>query len=213
MSRDTEHHWAQEMLAWRASGRLPADETARFEAHLRECVHCRADLDIERELARRMSATPVVDYAPQASLARLMQRIDRRSRKRSWWSFGSRNGADDDRMPRGILLVFAAQTAALALLAVAVALLATRDEPATYQTLSATPALATRHLQVRFADQASTAQMRTALDQVGARIIDGPSPAGVFVVALQDSAAIEARAAQLRANPVVLFVQVTEDRP
>lgn len=213
MSPQSEHQWAQEMLPWHVSGRLAATDKDRFEAHLRGCVHCRADLDIERELARRMSATPVVDYAPQASLARLMQRIDRRARKRSWWSFGSRKGAADDRLPRGILLVFAAQGAALAVLAIAVALLAMRDEPAAYRTLSAAPVTAIGQLQVRFSDEASTVQMRATLGRLGARIVDGPSRAGVFVVALQDTGTAEAQAERLRADPIVLFVQVSERAP
>ena len=219
--RDSEEHlWANEMLPWQVNGSIAPADAVRLSAHLRECADCRRDLDADRELARRLSVAPVVDYAPQASLAKLMRQIDAAAPQRRSRSgfFSRKNVADGVPARSGFVLAFAAQAAALAVLAVTVAWMGwKRETAADYRTLSSAPVIGDAQLQVLFADTATTADVRAALDRVRGHIVDGPSRAGVFRVALLPTAEtagsreqVEAALALLRAEPGVRYVAEIE---
>jgi anti-sigma factor RsiW len=200
-----EHRWAAEQLPWLVNGRLPDADALRLRAHLSDCAHCRRDLEIEQRLAQKLGAAPVVDYAPQASLAKLMRRLDSPPARQPWWH-RRRNKKPAGRSP--LALVFALQAAALAALSVTVAWLAFHPAPPpVYHTLSQAPAASAGQIQVVFAETATTADMRASLSRIGGHIVDGPSRAGVFRVALE---------APTGAEPVVVNLQaavalLTED--
>ncbi len=210
----TDHDWAQQALPWLVNGTLPRAETLRLQAHFEVCAACRADHAFEQSLAQRLAAVPVVDYAPQASFAKLMQRIDstpladqsgvlpraRQRRPRSPWAYA-----------------FMAQTAVVAVLMVTLAWLAqspTVAPAAEYRTLSSSALLPRPpHLQVVFGDALSIAEQRAILSRVQGQIIEGPSPVGLFLVALAgpadaQQASINEVAKVLRATPGVRFVAV-----
>lgn len=206
MSLEIEHAWAESQMPWYVNGRLPLGEHARFEAHLQACEACRADLAAERRLSQQMSAAPVVEYAPQASFARLAARLDSPT-------VSARR--DSRRRLRGPTAVIVAQAATIAVLAVTLAWTAwTRPEAAApYRTLSRASAGQGHapQLQVRFADQASAADIVALLGRIDGRIVAGPSAARVFQVALPgdgDPDAVASALARLQADPAVSYVQV-----
>lgn len=220
--RGDEHSWIRENLPWHLNGTLPAADSSRLKAHLAVCVACRAGLAAERGLQRAIAVEQVVDYAPQASLAKLMQRIDAPPPLR-WWrrlllhaGLSGRTREPGRRSP--ILFVLVAQAAALAVLAVALSYLVLRPSsetagiPAEYRSLSDTPPgpPAGPQLMLVFADDLSVAKLRDLLAVVGGRIVGGPGPSGMFRVALEAGGDPEDIAAKLRAMPGVRYVGVVQ---
>lgn len=217
-----EHDWASLVLPWLVNETLPAADVRRLRAHLQICRECSRDLEIEEGLARRLAAAPVVDYAPQAALARMNQRIDSAQASGSWLASWRRRSNRATGGRRTIWVVaFAVQAAALVLLAVTVVWQA-QQAPGEYRTLSSSPAQgsphapAQPHLQVVFADAVTAADMRATLARVRGRIVSGPSRAGVFLVTIESPGVVEAgamaeielAARTLAREPGVRFVAV-----
>lgn len=214
-----EHRWAAQALPWKINGSMGEADAARLAEHMLRCAECRRDLEIEQGLALRMAAAPVADVAPQASLARMMQRLDQAPRARAaWWRRASRHWNDATRAKAkgrsGFALAFAMQAAALAGLGVTVGYLVQRPAPSQeYRTLSTASPVAAQ-LQLVFDEAATTQDMREILDKIGGRIVGGPSRAGVFLVSLQggDSSGVSlqqdvsAAVAVLGAEPAVRYV-------
>ncbi|HEX5759875.1 MAG TPA: hypothetical protein VF121_11820, partial [Thermoanaerobaculia bacterium] len=80
---------------------------------------------------------------------------------------------------------------------------------AEFRTLAAAaPAPGAARLRVLFAEETSERALRAVLQRVGGRIVDGPSPLGVYTVALPTGPAadpLEVVVAHLRAQPEVRF--------
>ena len=198
---DAERHRAvQALLPWHAAQTLDADERERVEAHLAECPRCQADLAFERRLQaahRALDGAPARDV--ERDLARLASRLDepapsRRAGLRAvlgrWRERWSALGAG----LRGVLL---AQCALIAALGVALGL--SLPLGGAYRALGAAPANATGNLLVMFRAEASEAQLRAALQAAGARVVDGPTAAGAWLLAVpaaNKTAALESLRAQ-----------------
>ncbi|MGH8530835.1 MAG: zf-HC2 domain-containing protein [Nevskiales bacterium] len=214
--RVDEHSWASRTLPWLANNSLAADELLRLKAHLDICAECRDELQWERAVASRITARPVVSLAPQASFARLIQRIDAAETPMgpAWWR-ALRQAARPRPKKRHFVFAsaIAAQAAAIAALALALGWIATRPPPEpAYHTLTS-PAQVERaaQLQVVFEESVTAAQMQAALAKIKGRIVGGPSPAGVFLVAIDPPAAganLDLAARTLTAQPGVGFVAV-----
>ncbi len=216
-----EHSWASRTLPWLVNNRLRADELRRLRAHLERCAQCREELRWEQVLAQRIGAVQVVAYAPQLSLTRVLQRIDAAEALSgpAWWQ-GLRRGLRAKRRTRRSAFAFAiaAQAAVIAILGLALSWLSTRPLPAPeYRTLSreVPAAQAAAQLQVVFAASVTTAEMQATLAQIGGRIVSGPSPAGVFLVATgrprASQAELDALARTLAAQAGVDFVAVLRE--
>lgn len=208
----SEHSWAQQALPWLVNQTLPQADVRRLRAHLQGCGECQQALQTELRLAQKMAAAPVVDYAPQASLAKLMQRIDAEPATATPPALPSA-GRPKPARRSPMAYAFVAQAAALAVLALSVSWFVFRPGPAPegeYRTLSSTPVALPAHLQVVFSDPLTIGEQRQLLQKIGGRIIDGPSPVGLFLVTLEaaDPAALDAAAQQLRSLPGVRFVAV-----
>lgn len=207
-----EHAWAQQALPWLVNGTLPEADAQRLRAHLHGCGECQQALQLEQRLAQKMAAAPVVDYAPQASLAKLMQRIDAAPAAAAPPATAAQQRpAPARRSP--MAYAFFAQAAALAVLALSVSWFVFRPASSPegeYRTLSSAPVSRPAHLQVVFSDPLTVGEQRRLLQKIGGRIIDGPSPVGLFLVTLEktDAAALEAAAQTLRSLPGVRFVAV-----
>lgn len=219
MNFPDEHLWAEQALPWRVNGTISAADATRLDLHLRDCAQCRRDLETERALARRLAAEPVVDYAPQAGLSRMLRRLDEvpapaDDTRRGWWSRMRRRAYRSGDSYAGSARAFRVQSAAMAVLGLTVAWLVLRPaSPPEYRTLAAS-ATATAQLQIVFADDATAGEMRALLDRVGGRVVGGPSRAGVFLVALREGAPtpvaaerdVQAAVAVLGAEPAVRYV-------
>ena len=108
--------------------------------------------------------------------------------------------------PPAVRGAFAVQLVLIAGLVLALTL--PRELPAPYRTLSA-PAATTRGaatISVVFDGATQEAELRALITGVGARIVGGPSAAGVYTVEVAPGLESEA-IAQLRASPAVRFAE------
>jgi len=201
--RPSEHDTVQQLLPWHVNGTLAADETARVEAHLAECEDCRHDLACERELAREVALLPLdIDEGWQAMAMRLPDaRESDRARRVPLFS---RSG------PVGWAVGGA--LAASVVLSVAVVGLQRPPTPAqTYRTLGSSAAGAPGQVVVLFRPDTPEQQMRTILAAQGARVVDGPTAAGAYVLHIDGPSATDAINALRQSSDVVLAEPITCD--
>ena len=217
------HEELELLLPWYVNGTLEAAERAALDDHLAGCARCRAELAREEGLAAALRAAEDVAPAPHpAQLARLLGRLDgepraeRLPRLAALWA-GT---------PRPVRWAVAAQALLVLALAAATGWRAGGVDPAretaavetpaaefrtladtTPETPAAAPAGATR-LRVLFAEETSARAVRGILERVGGRIVDGPSPLGVYTVEVPAGPAadpLEVVLDHLRAQPEVRF--------
>lgn len=205
-----EHDIVQLLLPWFDSGRLDAAETARVQAHLGGCARCQADVTWQRRVrslatrdadaTTRDEASPDVDRGWATLRARVTARDAPRvaasapkptlpARRR--WAFGW-----------GWLVAF--QSALIAGLG---ALVLVMPRPDSYHALGqpAHGGAADASVVVVFKDDASQAQVRQALRDSDARIVDGPTVTGAYLLGVAADRQADALA-RLRASPSVLRV-------
>ena len=199
----TPHLATEALLPWLLNDTLTSAERSQVEAHLRSCAQCSAELAQQRQLQSHYSGAATPDRALDidAAFARLLPRLDdqpvrlpRRSRQPvRWWQFGLA-------VQMGIIVALAS-TLLLQLKP------ATQNENiAAYRGLAATAQRATGDALVVFGPNTSEAQMRAALQRVGARIVDGPTAAGAFIVRFDDDPTAAILAA-LRSDPAIVRVE------
>lgn len=211
------HERLEAMLPWYVNDTLDERGRAEVEAHLQQCDTCREEALLHQRIAEHVRLGRQVHPAPLASLGRLMDRIEaheasharRWQRKLGKWVMG-----------KGLERAVIAQAVTIVLLVLTVAWLVTRPEPAAeYRTLGApaeTRAPAGSQLRLQLQDTVTAAQVERLLHEVGGRIVYGPSPRGVYIIALGVSAAGGERspaeiAAWLGTQPGVLRATVDVD--
>ncbi len=184
------------LLPWYASGQLEQADAAAVEAHLGICGQCRAALEQERRLKAEIGRLPL-----QADLD--WREPQRRTAPGVWRPWA--------RMARPATL--AAFICAQALLLGGAALLFRPGPPRSdYHTLGA-PTARAGNLIVIFRPDASEQSLRAALDRAGAKLVDGPTAAGAYVLAVEP-ARRDAALADLRTRPSIVLAQPVEmERP
>ena len=201
--RPSEHDAVQQLLPWHVNGTLSAEETARVEAHLAECEECRHDLACERELAREVALLPLdVDDGWQAMTMRLPEQ-----------------GANDDgrrlpRFSRSGPIGWAVGGALAASVAFAVAIVGLQQPltPAqTFHTLGSAGGAAPGQAIVLFRPDTTAQQMRALLAAQGARVVDGPTAAGAYVLRIDGGSPAEAISALRQSSEVVLAEPIASD--
>ncbi len=201
------HQECEKLLPWYVTGQLDPVDRAQVEAHLGNCVDCQAELVSERELRAQVANLPLDngpgwmemrrrrDVTPPMSAAALRS-------KAAIWRVLSR--------PGGMGWIAAAQAAALVLIATTV--LPPLSRPAPYHTLGSVPTAATGNVIVIFRPDASERALRRTLNASGARLVDGPTAAGAYV--LHVPAAARALAMQkLRGQHDVVLAQPIDANP
>ena len=211
------HDAARLALPWLASGTLEPEERKRVELHLSDCVPCREELAVEHRL--REAVRDGVDVAPAPhpiQLARLIERIDAAE------AGGPQQDGARARSSRLWRWLVAGQAAAILLLAASLVARGGRESSKpTFRTLSAAPSsiepAAGMRIRVVFADTLDQRGVRELLLPLGAEIVSGPSPLGVYTIALSGERDAEPLAwvvAHLRAQPQVRFAEpVADGRP
>ena len=201
--RPSEHDAVQQLLPWHVNGTLAAEETARVEAHLAECEECRHDLSRERELAREVALLPLdVDEGWQAMTMRLPDQISKRPGGRL--PLFSRAG------PVG----WAVGGALAASVAFAVAIVGLQQPLApaqTFHALGSAGAAAPGQVIVLFRPDTTAQQMRALLAAQRARVVDGPTAAGAYVLRVDGRSPAEAIGALRRSSEVVLAEPIAGD--
>lgn len=209
---EREHAFAREHLPWHVTASLDPLAARRVSEHIEVCAECRDDFECERSIARAIGATPGVDIAPQAGLAKLMTRIDAREARRARFARLLRPLAGE-RAHRPLVFTVAIQAAVIVMLTgVLVSLSLRRDPPAAYRTLSnpaARPAAAGATLRVVLDRQLTLAQVHALLAPLDARIVAGPAENGL--VTLQVPGRAQEALLALRARPGVRFAEIVAE--
>lgn len=177
------HERLEAMLPWYVNQTLEPREHAEVRAHMQDCPGCRREVESHALIRKGMRRGEQVLPAPMASLDGLMKRISsyEASSLRRWqrWLAARFEGGA---LERAVI----AQAATILLLVAVLAWFATRPEPpAEYRTLGASWQLAGRdYIQLVPRESATAAQVKGLLQQVGGRIVHGPSAGGAYIVEL-----------------------------
>jgi anti-sigma factor RsiW len=201
------HAAASELLPWFVSGTLADGERRAVEAHLAVCAECRDEELRCREIRQAVREARVAPSPHPAQLARLVARIDELEQEPAEGPLRALFAA-----PLSVRLVLAAQLAAMLAL---VAYIVWPVGPVPYRTLSdpapaGVPAATALEVRVVFAPEASEAEIRQLLLELGAQVSGGPSPLGAYTVSLPAGAGAEPLPvvlAHLRGHPRVLFAE------
>lgn len=207
------HLATEALLPWLLNDTLTSAERREVEAHLQSCAQCRAELEQQQQLLSRYVGTAPADPAidVDAAFARLRTRLDevpasppRRSLWRPLWPLWQPQSA-----LRWWQVGFALQMGVVLALGSALFLqlkaTAANEDMAAYRGLGATEQRAFGDALVVFDPNTSVAQVRATLQRAGARIVDGPSASGAFVVRF-DGEPTAAVFAALRSDPAILRV-------
>lgn len=199
--RGDPHEATMLLLPWYVTGEIEPGDRLLAETHLAGCAECRAELAAERRLHTAVAELPA---APATGWERLAadlaepapQRLPRRFAIRAGWMLGAQ--------------------AALLLFGVGFVLHLQRQPPVTaketFHALGSSEARPVGNLLVMFAPDTPEAALREAIAAAHARLVDGPTEAGAYLLAIapeQRPAAL----ARLRAEPKVVLAQPVDPAP
>jgi predicted anti-sigma-YlaC factor YlaD len=191
------------LLPWLANGTLEGAELERVQAHLEGCPACREELALECDLRAGRQDGP--GLCAGRAFARLAPRLGpQETRARSTGRWAGLAAANDVRWLR---VLVAAQFGALLVLGLALGLSLARHEQgeASYRTLGA-HAAARADIVVRFNPATPERELRRVLEASGARVVDGPTAAGAWMLAAAP-AGIAPALRRLRAEPAVTLAE------
>lgn len=193
------HAQADRLLPWWVNGTLADDERAQVERHLEECPACRREAAWLRALQEEYPGDePVAVDAPRA-MRRLRRRIAAGAAVLPVPPIPARR-------QRGRWLAWLAAVEAVLILGFGASLF--HQQHATYHTLGA-PAARASLLVVMFDPRISEAQLRQLLRAGDARIVDGPTTAGAYLLRVP-GAHVDAARKALRGSPEVTMVESLE---
>jgi anti-sigma factor RsiW len=206
-----DHDPVASLLAWYVNGTLGPHDTRRVESHLDACADCRADLAMQRSIARTLRESASIGLAPHAGLASVMERIERREVRRRLWTWPLRVLRGDG-AARPLMLVAGAQALVIVMLT---AVLWVKLSPSSstasvesFRTLSTpTASVAPDAIRLRLvlADDLSLGELRAALAPWHSRIVAGPEGRGIYTVTIEGDA--DAALAVLRGTPGIHFAE------
>jgi hypothetical protein len=196
LGSDSAHRAVLELLPWYVNGTLEGAERAQVEAHVCACLPCRRELEAERALQNALSVSPHDPEWSQA-LAHMHVRLNAAER-------GSLLGLVRRLWHASPPLLRGALALQLAVILGLVAALALRS-PGEYRTLSSHAAVAPQRIGIAviFKDGRSEGEIRELLGQLRLRIVDGPTDAGSYTLAVESSAHRDAVVSALREHPAV----------
>lgn len=193
----TRHREAVLLLPWLVSGQLEEGDRGTVEQHLPECEACRADLAGELALSGAVINHPI---AADLGWAVLRERVAPKPRARA--------PLPRRRWSRPAAWVVAAQAAAI----VALVFVSPMMRPAApYRVLGATPDRVKGNVIVMFRPDARSDAVSGALASLGARVVDGPTEGGAFVLSVPSSERARVLIG-LRAQPVITLAEPIERR-
>ena len=217
-----EHRDLQALLPWYVGGQLDDLERARIDAHLGACPDCLAEARFQRELAAEIKRLPM---DAEAGWSRMRERLaaDRpawRRRLAALWRAATRPNAGSGlgatgsgwasgagpNPGSGLTAAWPGWAVAAGLAVVCIVLALPGARPAPYHVLGARPRGEAGNVLVMFRPDTSERDIRQALDDNQARLVDGPTAAGAYVLRLPD-AARTAALARLRARAGITLAE------
>lgn len=196
-----------DVLPWYVNGTLSDEERRVFENHLAACAACRREVAVLRQLA-----VVLHEQAPVPS-GDLYDRTIARLKPRGWRRLFQ--------SVRQILIpvptyAWVALVAELVIIVALAAVLASRGSLSTLSEPPRRPSPAVQ-VQVIFSKGATVGQIQDVLTSLKARIVDGPTPRGIYSVEISLGAGAIVPTAdealrKLRASPLIEFVGGAEER-
>jgi hypothetical protein len=233
--RRTGHEEAWDLLPWFVNRTLDEGELQSVEEHLEGCGICREEVRFLRGFAEALQDEGDLAVGADAGLERVRGRLGAAGAGGRGAASGRRWLSGLRRAPAPLRWALAAQLVVILGLAGLVAgpllegpggapadpaasLRSAEPAPAgPFRTLTeapeATAAGDAALLRVVFAERTREREIRGALISVGGRIVDGPSPTGVYTVAVDGAAEGAAAMATLRSLPQVLFAERAATSP
>jgi anti-sigma factor RsiW len=197
-----QHEQIERLLPWYATGQIEPADRAKVEAHLPDCTRCQAELQAERRLSAAVRELPLDMELGWADLKARLDAPQPYVRRHGERIRGAIRGAAA--RPGKVAWFVAAQAAVV----VAAVMLSapTSQQPALYRTLGSAPATATGNVIVMFRPDTAERDLRNTLVATGARVTDGPTAAGAYVLQVPQ-ARRDAALAQLRRQADVILAQ------
>lgn len=202
--RRNPHDEVQELLPWLVNGTLAPEEAEKVEGHLADCADCRAELESERKLAAVFAGIPLDTESGWERMQALMTAKEEAPVQ-------PRRGLWHRRVPVGWAVVSPlAAAAAVGLVFINV----TPNRPAEpqYRALGATASATPANLVVQFAPATSVSDMQTLLASVDARLVDGPTSTGAYLLHV-DQANREIALKELRDNQAIALAEPIDGPP
>lgn len=207
-----EHRRAERLLPWHVNGTLAPVERRLVEGHLERCAACRRQAAHQRRLAALVAERPRPSIAPHpAKLHALEHRIEGMPpRRRPFHLLGGLPA------PRTLWVLAATQAVALVLFGIVFVLErsnARTPAVAPYETLTeprSESSSSEPRLRLVFAPAVTEEDMRELLAMLDGRIVDGPTPLGVYTIALPPAGGEEALQSvldRLRQRPEIVFAE------
>ena len=193
------HEQTQALLPWHVNGTLAPPEEALVSAHLAECAECRAELQAETALRDQVAS---LEVSVEDGWAVLRERIEAGSRRPRVERLSVL------RRPVAFGWMLAGQAAVAACAVVAfMAVPRPAPEPDAAYHLLGSPSEAERgNAILLFGPGATESQLRATLEQAGARIVDGPTASGAYVIRLPQAGLTRALE-RLRTMPHVALAE------
>ncbi len=207
------HQETQSLLPWYVTGQLDVSDRAQVEAHLAECAQCQDDLGLERRMKAAFIDLPVGVEHGWTTLQRRL-RLGRpeatrgagiRDRLRSARREAARQAGRGWRGGAPRLGWALAGVQILALSVIGVSMLS-GPRPARYHALGASPAPAAGNVVVMFRPETREKNLRETIEAGHARLVDGPTAAGAWVLHVPASERAAALAT-LRGRPDIVLAE------
>jgi len=197
--RDAEHKELKDLLPWYVTGQLDAEEAQLVSAHVAACAECQAEIRFQRRLESEVARLPL---DVEAGWDRMKKRLE----------------ADNAGLAARMLRLLQARAAwlgagmAAALVVVAGVAVIPGEPAAEYRALSAGSPASAGNVVAMFRPETTEAELRAALRASGARLVDGPTAAGGYVLRVEPKAR-EAALERLRASRHVVLAQPIDGAP
>jgi anti-sigma factor RsiW len=172
-----DHREIKSLLPWYVTGQLDAPDHARVETHLITCPECQAEVRFERRLKAEFAQLPI-DVGQSWSRARRRTELEPPSRGRD--AIGARFKAARAAWRAGA--PWLGWGVAAGLLLVVGAPHPPSPQPAPYHALGAGREAASGNVVVIFRPDTSERTLRETINASGARLVDGPTVAGGYVL-------------------------------
>jgi anti-sigma factor RsiW len=205
IGRPAQHVTVQRLLPWYLNQTLSVAERDRVDKHLADCALCRSDLAAQREMVELIGPVAVgasADRAFAAMSSLLDQAPSDLARVGPARTAPVQRGWGRPWVPAALAAQFAL------ILVLGVALFSRLEATAPYRTLGDTPPGrdAGEQVIIAFRDDVSLAEFRRILEPLNARVVDGPTATGAFVIAVPAGTAARA-VARLRKAAEVRLVE------
>jgi len=196
-SAHADHREAWQLLPWYVNCTLKEPELTLVGRHLKVCITCRKELEVQRKMAEAIRDSDVIPLSPQAGFSHLRQRLDVAGPAAvqrvglKWWrlprSRCAHASADSAQLPKriAIALSLCASLAIVIALPTAqwrTAVTAAKDEPQ-YRTLSAAtdwPSASKGEIYVVFSRAMTYEHIGRLLRSAQVEIVSGPNAIGVY---------------------------------